>query len=87
MKLGVQVRLSPGRIVLDGDPAFPPPKGHSLQFSAHIYCGQMAAWIKMLLHMEVGLGPGDFVLDGIQPPPKGGGAEPPPQFSAHFYCG
>jgi len=33
------------------------------QFSAHIYCGQMAAWIKMTRGMEVGLGPGDFVLD------------------------
>jgi len=27
MKLGMQVRLSPGHIVLDGDPAPPPPKG------------------------------------------------------------
>ena len=24
----------------------------------------MAAWIKMSLGMELGLGPGDFVLDG-----------------------
>jgi len=47
--------------VLDGDPAPPPPKGHSPQFSAHVCCGQMAAWIKMSLGMEVGLGPGDFV--------------------------
>jgi len=47
----------------------------------------MAAWIKMSLGMEVGLGPGDFVLDGdpVTFPQKG--AEPPPQFSAHFYCG
>ena len=29
MKLGMQVGLSPGHIVLDGDPAPPPPKGHS----------------------------------------------------------
>jgi len=29
MKLGVQVGLVPGHIVLDGDPAPPPPKGHS----------------------------------------------------------
>jgi len=27
MKLGVQVGLGPGHIVLDGDPASPPPKG------------------------------------------------------------
>ena len=29
MKLGIQVGLDPGHIVLDGDPAPPPPKGHS----------------------------------------------------------
>jgi len=49
----------------------------------------MAAWIKMSLDMELGLSPGDFVLDGdLAPLPKRGrGAQPPPQFSAHFYCG
>ena len=57
MKLGTQVGLGPGHIVLNGDPAPPPPKGHP-QFSAHICCGQMAAWIKMLLGMELGLVPG-----------------------------
>ena len=40
MKLGMQVGLGPGHIVLDGDPAPPPPKGHSPQFSAHISCGK-----------------------------------------------
>ena len=40
----------------------------------------------MVLGMEVGLSPGDFVLDGGPVTlPKGGG--PPLQFSAHFYCG
>jgi len=40
----------------------------------------------MVLGMELGLSPGDFVLDETQlPPPKAGGA--PPQFSAHFYGG
>ena len=34
------------------------------QFPAHICCGQMAAWINVPLGMEVGLVPGDFVLDG-----------------------
>jgi len=29
MKLGTQAGLSPGHIALDGDPAPPPPKGHS----------------------------------------------------------
>jgi len=41
MKLGEQVGLGPGHIVLDGDPASPPPEGHSPQFSAHICCGKM----------------------------------------------
>ena len=64
MKLRVQVGLGPGYIVLDEDPAPPPPKGHSPQFSAHICCGQMAGWIKMPFGMEVGLSAGDFVLAG-----------------------
>jgi len=72
MKLGVHVGRGPGHIVLDGDPAPPPPKGHSPQFSAYICCGQMAAWIKISLGMELDLGPGDFVLDGdpAAPPQK-----------------
>jgi len=69
MKLGMQVGLDPGHIVLGEDPAPPPPNEHSPQFSAHICCGQMAAWIKMPLGMQVGLGPGDFVLDGDPAPP------------------
>ena len=64
MKLSMQVGLGPGHIVLDGNPASPPTKGHSSQFSAHVCCGQTAGWIKMPLGMEVGLGPGDYVLDG-----------------------
>jgi len=72
-KHGMQVGLSPGHTVLDGDPA--PPKGHSPQFSSHVYCGQTAGWIKMLLGTEVGLGPGDIVLDGEPAPsPKRGTA-------------
>jgi len=44
MKLGMQVGLGPGHIVLDGDSAPPSPKGaQPPQFSAHIRCGQMAA--------------------------------------------
>ena len=68
MELCVQVGLSPVHIVLDGDPAPPPPKGHSPQFSAHICCGQISSWIKIPLDMEVGLGPGNFVLDGDPAP-------------------
>jgi len=65
----------------------PPQKGGAApQFSAHVCCGQMAAWIKMPLGMEVGLTPSDLVLDRDPAlcSPKGGGA---PHFSAHVYCG
>ena len=53
VKLGMQVDLGPGHIVLDGDPAPLPPKRHSPQFSAHIYCGQIPAWIKMPLGLSL----------------------------------
>jgi len=45
----------------------------------------MAAWIKMSLGMQLGLGPADFVLDGdpVAPSQKGGGS---PKFLAHVYC-
>ena len=89
MKLGTQVNLGPGHILLDGDPTPLPPKGHSPtpQFSTHICCGQMVAWMNMSLGMELGLGPGDFVLDGdpVRLPKRG--PSPPPKFSAHVYCG
>jgi len=71
MKLGTQVGLNPGHIVSDGDPAYPPSKGHTPQFSAHVCCGQMAGWIKMPLGMEVGLIPGDCVTWGPSSPPLG----------------
>ena len=80
MKLGRQVGLGPGHIVLDGDPAplltkgvEPPP-----QFSAHVYCGQMAGWMKTPLGTEVDLGPGHIVLDGVQAPANG--AQQTPSF-------
>ena len=43
--------------------------------------------MKLVLGMGLGLSPGDFVLDGDLAPLPQKGAEPPPQFSAHFYCG
>ena len=62
MPLGMEVGLSPGDFVLDGDTA-PPPKGAQPPISAHICCGQTAGWIKMSLGTEVGIGPYDIVLD------------------------
>ena len=101
MKLGMQVGLDPGHIVLDGNPApplqhsppifgpyplrpngcidqdatwyggRPRPRRHCVRwgprsplpkrgrgrapskFSAHVYCGQTAGWMKLVLGMEV----------------------------------
>jgi len=43
--------------------------GGQPQFSAHVCCGQTVEWIQMPLGTEVGLGPGDIVLDGDPAPP------------------
>jgi len=67
-------------------PSSPPLKEHSPQFSTHVRCGQTAGWTKMPLSVEIGLGPGDLVLDGdpaASPRKKGTAAE----FSVHVYCG
>ena len=80
MKLGMQVGLGPGHVVLDGDQHPLPQRGTAPQFSAHICGGQMAAWLKMSLGMELGLGLGEFVLDGDPMPPFQKGAEPPSNF-------
>ena len=71
-------------------PSFPPPKKkdhNSLpHFSANICCGQTAGWIEVPLGREVGLGPGDIVLDGTQITPHPQEAQPL-QLMAHVYCG
>jgi len=72
-------RPQPRRLCIRRRPSpFPKGGGASSPFSAHFYCGQTAGCIKMPLRMEVGLNPGDFVLDGCIP-------SPPPKFSAHIY--
>jgi len=45
-----------------------------------LYRGQTVAWIKMPLGTEVGLGPGDIVLDGDPAPPRKRAQQPPPTF-------
>ena len=85
MPLGTEVGLGLGDIVLNGKPAHPSPKGaHGdptapavPQFSAHVRCGHTAGWTKMPLGMAVGLGPGDFVLDGDPAHPRKKGTAPP----------
>ena len=90
MKVGLGLR----DIVFDVDLATPRKKGTPTptQFLAHVYCGQMAGWMKTPLDTEVDLaacaevdlGAGPIVLDGVPAPAKGAQH---PLFSAHVYCG
>jgi len=65
----MEVGLGPGHIVLFVDPAPLPKKGAEIPriFGPFLLC-QTAECIKMPLGMEVGLIPGDFVLDGDSVP-------------------
>jgi len=59
----------------------PSPQKGAEPPTAHVCCGQTAAWIKMSIGTEVGLSPGDFVLDrDPAPPPQKGGGGPSPIF-------
>ena len=53
-----------------GTPLPLPKWAEPLKFSAYVYCGQTAVWIKMALGMEVGLRPSDCVRWGPSPLPK-----------------
>jgi len=73
-----EARPRPRRLCVRWKPRSPSSKGGGApKFSAHVYCGQTAGWMKLVLGMEVGLSPGDFMLDGypVSFPQKG--AEPP----------
>ena len=64
MKLGMVVGRGCGLIMLDGDSS-PPNKGtQPPQFSAHMYCHQMAECIRVPFGTDVCLGTRDIVLDG-----------------------
>ena len=77
MLLGTEVGLGLRDIVFDVDPATQ-EKGHThpTQFLVHVYCGQIAGWMKTPLGTEVDLGPGHIVLDGVPAPAKRGTAAP-----------
>jgi len=65
-------RPRPRRLCVRWGPSSHPKMGHSPQFSARVYCGQMARRIKMPLGTEVGIGPADIGLDGAKFPQKRG---------------
>ena len=68
MTFGMEVGLSPGDVMLDGDPVRPSQEGAEPQFLANAYCGQTAAWMKMSLATEVGVGLRDIVFNGDPAP-------------------
>ena len=82
MPLGTEIGLSLRDIVFDVDAATPRKKGTftPTQFLAHVYCGQMAGWLKTPLGTEVDLGPGHIALDGVPAPMKGAQLPPPSSF-------
>jgi len=81
-------RPRPRRLCVKWGPARPPQKvGGAPKLSAHVYCGQTAGWMKVVLGMEVGLSPGDFVLDGDPVlPAQQRGQSPLPIFGPFLLC-
>jgi len=65
--LDTEVGLGLRDIVLDVDLATPPTeKGHTHPTNFwHVYCGQMAGWMKTPLGTEVDVGPGHIVLHRV----------------------
>ena len=63
-------------------PSSTPQKGGTaaFQFSAHVYSGQTAGWMKMPLGTHVGLDLGDIVLDGDPAPHRKRGQRHPALF-------
>ena len=62
--LDTKVGICPGHILSDGDPAPPLPKGHSPQFFGPYPLRPNGCIDQDATCMEVGLGLGDFVLNG-----------------------
>jgi len=81
-------RPQPRRLCLRWGPSPLPQKGRSpTQFSAHVYCGQTAAWIKIPLGTEVGLGLRDSVRCADPGTPRKKWHIHPTPFLAHVSCG
>jgi len=81
-------RPQPWRFCARWEPSPLLQKGRSpTQFSAHVYCGQTAARIKMPLGRNVGLSLRDVVFDVGPAIPRKKGTSTPTQFLAHVYCG
>jgi len=66
-------RPRPTRHCVRCGPSYPQKKrlNHPQPILAHVYCGQMAGWMKTPLGMGVDRGPGHIVLDGLPALAKG----------------
>ena len=72
-KFYLYLELGPGHIVLGpSEGGGTAPNFRSMFIVAKLTAG----WIKMSLGTEVGLGPGDIVLDGVPVPPSLKGEQP-----------
>ena len=73
----MELGLSSGDFVFDGDPATP-EEGHTqpTQFLAHVYCGETAGWMKTPLATQVDIGPDHILLDGVPAVRKRGTTAP-----------
>jgi len=90
MKLGMQVGLGPGHVVLDGYPASPPSKGHSPPiFIFGPYLLWPNGWMDQDGTWHVGRPrPRPHCARwGCSSPPQKWGTATHPQFSVHVYCG
>jgi len=87
MPLGTEVDLGLRYIVFDVYPATP-EKGHThpTQLLAHVYCGQMAGWMKTPLGTE-GSRPRPRPHCTRRGPSSRERGTAGPLFSAHVYCG
>jgi len=74
-------RPQPRDFKLHGEPVpLPEKRVEPPKFSAHVYCGHTAGWIKMPLGMEVGLGLRDTVFDVDPATPEKMAHALPPNF-------
>jgi len=85
MALGRKLGLDPSDIVGWGPHTPSLKREQSPQFSANVYYGQTAGWIKMPLGTMVGLSTGNTVFDAEPAPPVQGHSLS--QFSSHVCCG
>jgi len=86
MPLGMEVDLGPGDIIRG--PNSPRKGAHTTPtFRPMSIVVKLMQVCRILLDTKIGFRPGDIVVDGDCSSPTKGAEHPPPNFSAHDYCG